>query len=801
MILGEFLKYRDDLLDQAKDDEGFIQESILLSQILPSLVESKLLDSEDFNNSYFKSTNENLKVNAYCVNESGERLQLFIVDEATIELNKQFEELQVSLKSTYESQFKRTVNFIKRAVNKYLSDEIQDSHPARALISHISSPEGLHQFDVIEIFLITMTSTISLQSQKPQPKRIEFESESIQVSFPKERTTVTKEIIIKKRLIDLNFLFNVLVSQGNREALVVDFEQMFGKGIPAIKAADESNFESYLCVLPAEILAKLYLEFSSRLLEKNVRSFLQFRGVNQGIRDTIRKEPEKFVAYNNGVTITATSGEIVHENNQDVIKSLVDFQIVNGGQTTATIYFTKKDGFDISKIKVMAKINVAKSGSEEELEELISNISTYSNAQSKVSKVDLRSRNPQLIKLKALSESVITPSGQKWFFERSKGEFNTMVRVAGSNKNRVLRDYPPNRRFSKEQLAKYFTAWGEIPHVVKKGGEKVFRYFIEELSGEGKSKKGIEINRLFYEELIAKILLFTELEKMYGQGKNSMGQIRAATVPYTLSLVYKFTDGSKASDNFDLVKIWLNEGLDNDLKTLFYELLSLVNSLIKKYSKSDDLGEYSKKEELWNDISNSNEIKSFISQSYVLETLKKYAISKKEYERRYLAEVKTKDVDFDQLTKNVSIFANSKEYYKQLKLKASRYLSEKEIRKIDSIIHAINEKRDLDIELLDFENTLLSRMRFEVTEIIDELNDIPKQDFLFDGLNNITKTFNIAKEKKIDIQSEFEKQRTICEVKKVPYASIFSEIGKKLSKGDAPSILELIHSSEKYRLK
>ena len=110
---------------------------------------------------------------------------------------------------------------------------------------------------------------------------------------------------------------------------------------------------------------------------------------------------------------------------------------------------------------------------------------------------------------------------------------------------------------------------------------------------------------------------------MYGQGKNSMGQIRSATVPYTLSIIYKFTDGSKTSDNFDLVKVWLNEGLDNELKTMFNELLMLVNNLIKKYSKSDDLGEYSKKEELWNDISNSNEIKSFISQSYVLETLKK----------------------------------------------------------------------------------------------------------------------------------------------------------------------------------
>lgn len=799
MIIGEFFKYKEDLLDQAKDDEGFIQESILLSQILPSLVESKLLDSEDFNNSYFKSSVENLKVNAYCVNESGERLQLFIIDETSIDLNKKEEELQISIKSIYDNQFKRTVNFIKKAVNKHLNDEIQDSHPARALISHICSSEGIQQFDVVEIFLISTTATVSLQGQKPQPKRIDFDSETLTLSYDKNGERINKDWLIKKRLIDLNFLFNVLVSQGNREALVVDFEKMFGNGIPAIKAADEINFESYLCVLPAEMLAKLYLEFSSRLLEKNVRSFLQFRGVNQGIRDTIRKEPEKFVAYNNGVTITATSGEITSENNQNIIKSLTDFQIVNGGQTTATIYFTKKDGFDIGKIKVMAKINVAKSGSEEELEELISNISTFSNAQSKVSKVDLRSRNPQLIKLKALSESVITPTGQKWFFERSKGEFNTLVRVAGSNKNRVLKDYPTNRRFSKEQLAKYFMAWGEIPHVVKKGGEKVFRHFIEELSGEGKSKKSIEINRLFYEELIAKILLFTELEKIYGQGKNSMGQIRSATVPYSLSIVYMYTDGSKTSDNFDLVKIWLNEGLDNELKTMFTELLMLVNNLIKKYSKSDDLGEYSKKEELWIAVSGSSEIKSFIAQPYFQAAIKKFAISKTEYHRRYRNEANSKDVDFDQLTKNVAIFANSKEYYKLLKSKASTKITEKEIRKIDAIIHAINEKRDLDQELLDFENTLLSRIRFEAPEIIDELNIIPKLDYLFNGLKNITKTYNNAKEKQLDMQSEFEKHRSICEAKKIHFASIFSEIGKKLSKGESPNIQELIQSSEKFK--
>ena len=595
--IEEYLNYRSELLEQSKDDEGFIQENLILSQVLPSMLDAKLIDSEDFTNSYFKSTADKLKINAYSINESGERLQLFLIDEYSIDLAASEEDLLISTRSIYENQFKRCANFHNKAIKGHLNDEIQDSSPVRPLVSSISSTQGAQQFDVVEIFLITLTSTVSKQGSTIQPKRIDFDDEEVKITYTKKLERHEKGLIIKRRIIDLNFLYNVLISQGSREALTVDFEKTFGNPLFAIKAADEDYFESFLCVLPASVISRLYKDFSTRLLEKNVRSFLQFKGVNKGIRETIRKEPEKFVAYNNGLTITATDGEIVFESGQYKIKSLTDFQIVNGGQTTATIYFTQKDGFDISKVKVMAKINVAKDATDEELEELISNISTFSNAQSRVSKVDLRSRNPQLVRIKSISESVLTPSGKKWFFERAKGEFNTKLRIAGSNKSRLVKEYPTQRRFSKELMAKYYSAWGNQPHLVKKGGEKIFRYFIEKLSGEGEFKKPIDVNRDFFEELIAKIILFRRLEKIYGAGKNSMGQLRSAVVPYTLSILFMITDDDKGSLSFDLLKIWLNEELENDLDAYLTQLLTLVNDLIKQYSESDDYGEYSKREE------------------------------------------------------------------------------------------------------------------------------------------------------------------------------------------------------------
>lgn len=792
MILEEYFNYRNELLDQSKDDEGFIQENLILSQVLPSMLDAKLIDSEDFTNSYFKSTADKLKINAYSINESGERLQLFLIDENSIDLTASQDDLLISTRSSYESQFKRCTNFHNKAIKGHLNDEIQDSSPVRPLVSSVSSSQGAQQFDVVEIFLITLTSTVSKQGATTQPKRIEFDDEEIVVTYSKNRERHKKELLIKKRIIDLNFLYTVLISQGSREALTVNFEKTFGESLYSIKAADEDYFESYLCVLPASILSRLYKEFSTRLLEKNVRSFLQFRGVNKGIRETIRKEPEKFVAYNNGLTITATNGDISFESGQYKIKSLTDFQIVNGGQTTATIYFTQKDGFDISKVKVMAKINVAKEATDEELEELISNISTYSNAQSRVSKVDLRSRNPQLVRIKSLSESVMTPSGKKWFFERAKGEFNTKLRIAGSNKRRLAKEYPTQRRFSKELMAKYYSAWGNQPHLVKKGGEKIFRYFIEKLTGEGEFKKPININRDFYEELVAKIILFRKLEKIYGSGKNSMGQLRSAVVPYTLSVLFMITDADKKEPSFDLLKIWLNEELESDLEAYLTQLLKLVNELIKKYSESDDYGEYSKKEELWKRISLSKEIKEFTSTGDTVKIIDKYGISKVELKKRKGANDETEEVSFKNLSDNVLIHSNGIYYYKSIQ---SNYelLKGADERSISNLVHAIINKKDIEEDLVSFESSLTNKLRIEVPDFFDNIER--EESLLHKTLDYIITHYNKCINEKNDVLLEFKKIEAIAKAKQIKYASVFDQIGKNLIKGIPPTIKQLYYAS------
>mgnify|MGYP001246034334 CR=1 FL=1 len=621
--IDEYLSLRSNLLDDSKDDGNFITESILLSQILPSMLDAKLLDSEDFNDSYLVNDGENLKLNAYTINESGERLQLFIIDENTILENADNTDLLISERINYENQFKRVERIIRKAFHGNLYNSIQESSGLTPLASHLESIEGIERFDVIEIFLISLTATVTFKGQTVQPRNMHFDSSPTSRKYKQNDTTIEKQVLIIKKLIDLNFLFKVMVSRGYREALLVNFKKTFGYTIEVIKAAEDKNFDSYLCALPAQVIADLYKEYSSRLLEKNVRSFLQFKGVNKEIRTTIKEEPEKFIAYNNGLTITATNAKVYEHRKKTYIESLTDFQIVNGGQTTATIYFSKKDGLDISKVKVMAKINIAKQVDEKELEKLIDNISKFSNAQSRVSKVDLKSRNPQLVKIKSLSESVLTPTGNKWFFERAKGEFNTMLRKAGSNRNRIKKEYPNERKFSKEQMAKFYTAWGDEPYLVKKGGEKVFRHFIERIAPEESESQPL-IDRDFYERLIAIIFLFRRMEKIHGQGKNAIGQIRSAVIPYTVSVLYMYSD--KVDTPFNMAKIWKDESLEDNFESFLYNLMSLMNTLIKKYSISDDLGEHSKKKELWGKIIASHEIKDFISNTTNGNILKKYIV-------------------------------------------------------------------------------------------------------------------------------------------------------------------------------
>jgi hypothetical protein len=439
----------------------------------------------------------------------------------------------------------------------------------------------------------------------------------------------------------------------------------------------------------------------------------------------------------------------------------------------------------------MAKINVAKNVSEEELNDLITDISKYSNSQTKVTNVDLDSRNLQLSKIKSLSDSIVTPSGHKWFFEKSKGEFITKLRIAGEkNKNHIEKQYPKEYRFTKEQLGKYYCSWGNEPYKVKKGGEAIFRKFIEEISSNDKK---VRIDRYFYESLISKIILFKGLENIHGVRNDAIGQLRSAVVPYTISVLFSLTDGNKKSLNaFNLMKLWTSEGLEEDLNIYLKSLMILVNQLIKKYAKSDDLGEYSKKKELWEDILVSSEIQNFINNSNTKKILEKYSIPKKELEKLY--KNKLIEIDFDHIISNVEIYKNTEKYYEEINLKYDE-LNDSRYKLLSTIVNSIKKNLDISDVLISFEKKLIQEIRMNKPEIFDNMKIEPNYIFT-KTLDYIINKYNKAIQFNEDIETVFKRIEQQAILSNSSYYIVYNTIGKQLKDGIPPSINQIIQASE-----
>ena len=145
---------------------------------------------------------------------------------------------------------------------------------------------------------------------------------------------------VETQLWDIERIFAVYNSLQVREPVEINFDE-YGGGIPCLRATSAGDeCESFLCVMPGKILASIYNEHGSRLLEGNVRSFLSTkRAVNKKIRETILNQPEKFFAFNNGIAATAKSLELKNSSRGTFIMSATDFQIINGGQTTAVLLY------------------------------------------------------------------------------------------------------------------------------------------------------------------------------------------------------------------------------------------------------------------------------------------------------------------------------------------------------------------------------------------------------------------------------------------------------------------------------
>lgn len=399
---------------------------------------------------------------------------------------------------------------------------------------------------------------------------------------------------------DMDRLYRCMISGKMRETIEIDLEKSFGQAIPSIESNPCDEYQVYLAILSGDILADLYDQFGARLLERNVRSFLQAKGgVNKGIRDTLRTEPQMFLAYNNGISATAESVEIVRdENGRPSIKKIRDLQIVNGGQTTASVFTAKKDRrnpTDLSKVFVQMKLSVIRSA--EDMDVIVPNISLYANTQNKVQMADFSANDPFHRKLEELSRTIWAAGAAdgpplQWFYERSRGQYTDMLsRESTPKRKKDFKDTHP--LFTKTDLAKYEQTWEQFPYEVSEGAQKNFKKFTVALKNRG----NFVPDELYYRRLIAKAILFRQTEKIVAQQK--YGGYRANIVTYTIAFL-----SFRSAQKLDLESIWKAQRLSGALSEEIVSVAAVVSQLIMNPPDGQNITEWCKKPACWERIKN-----------------------------------------------------------------------------------------------------------------------------------------------------------------------------------------------------
>lgn len=405
-------------------------------------------------------------------------------------------------------------------------------------------------------------------------------------------------ILSEHQIIDINYLFSIFMSENSSGSYDINLN------IPYLEVRTQSDeYQSYLAILDGEQLFKIYDDFGQKLLEENVRTFLQFRGgVNKGIRNTIQYKPDMFFAYNNGITATATNVETQNGH----ITKITDFQIVNGGQTTSAIYAAKKNSkLDISKISVQMKLSVV--NNIEKKGEFVSNVSQYANTQNKVNKSDFFSNSPFHKEMKDYSNRiwVSTRGGSQkrthWFYERVRGEYlNEQAYLTAARKRQFQIENPKDQLIEKTFLAKSENAWDRKPHIVSKGAQYSFEEFASSVT-DTLEKNQMAITEKYFRDAVSRVILFRATEKIVSKAPWYENAFRAQTVAYSIALLSHSINKRKVF--FDFTKIWEEQQLPIELVELMKVITKKVyDRITNPPAGSANIGQWCKKEACWNDV-------------------------------------------------------------------------------------------------------------------------------------------------------------------------------------------------------
>jgi hypothetical protein len=522
-----------------------------------------------------KLGNAQLHLSGYALSDDSEQIDFFV------SLYEDVDELHTISDAETKAAAEQCLRFVSRCAEGRLVSHIDPS----------TDPDTYDLAKTIEAFYKNFTQIRVYVLTDRQAKAKQFK--------PREIAGRT----IKLEVVDIERLHRHWSAGKPRDEIVINFEEVSGGALECVYVpGEESNYDYSLTVIPGETLFHIYEKYGARLLEANVRSFLSVTGkVNKGIRDTLKADPEHFMAYNNGIVIVTDEAHLGADSaGKQGILWLKGMQIVNGGQTTASIYFTKKKNpeTNLRLVRVPAKIIVLKSSDSADEEKLISDISKYANSQNSVKISDLSANKPFHIEIEKLALSTYCPDGvSRWFYERAAGSYNVMLAREGTTPAQLRRlkdSIPTSRRITKTDLAKYLMAWNQKPNLVGLGAQKNFERFMDILT-DTESTAGASQNTVAsYKEMIAKAILYKAVHKA---SRNMFKQATGNVVAYTVSVISLLF-----GERFDLETVWKNQDISPQLRRQVEKWLKQVGDALFETADGRMISEWAKKSECWDKV-------------------------------------------------------------------------------------------------------------------------------------------------------------------------------------------------------
>jgi hypothetical protein len=520
-----------------------------------------------------KVGNANLRLSGYAMSDEADQLDLFVslyagVDDVT----------PVSDSET-KAAAEQCLRFLSKCAEGRLASTMDESNDAYPLTLTIQ--ECYANLDQIRVYVLT----------DRQAKAKNFK--------PREVSGKT----VKLEVMDIERLHRHWSEGKPRDELVVNFEEVSGGALPCVYVPGEAaDYDYALTVIPGEALRFVYERYGARLLEANVRSFLSATGkVNKGIRDTLKDTPERFMAYNNGIVVVAD--EVYLGKTKDGgpgILWLKGMQVVNGGQTTASIYFTKKRNpeVDLRRVRVPAKIIALRSQDTVAEEALISDISRFANSQNSVKLSDLSANKPFHVQIEKLALSTYCPDGiGRWFYERAAGSYNTLLAREGTTPARLRQlkeTIPTSRRITKTDLAKYMNAWEQKPDSVSFGAQKNFERFMADFNTNNGESQVMLPDVSAYKQMIAKAILFKRTQALV---RPMFPAFQANVAAYVVALV-----ANRLGEKIDLDKIWLRQDVSPEMRVQIQTWASEVNKVLHDSAGGRMISEWAKKPECWDAV-------------------------------------------------------------------------------------------------------------------------------------------------------------------------------------------------------